>query len=744
MIGRISIPKLGAKQAAWFLSFPGWRWLACCLVCWRFVCGGFSDSGLAAHAAVPAGPSQPLRIVYGGDANFPPYEYLDESGRPAGLNVELIRAVAQHNGWDLRITLLPWPQVKARLESGAIDVAAMYRSALREQICDFAIPHELIYHEMYVRTSSPPVAALNELAGKRVLVQKGTYVEDSLGQAGLGDGLIRLESEPEVLRQLALGTGEVAVVTQTVGRPFARRSRLFPNVSPTGPPVLQSEYAFVTRKKRRDLIEQLNEGVMALKASGAYEHIYSRWVRMDRAGAIARATILAMAGLVLVAAGVIAWNYSLRRLVGEQTQALRREIEEREKALIALAESEKALRQVQKMETLGRLAGGIAHDFNNILTVILNYSRFQRQALVESQLPTADVDEILAAAERATRLTRQLLAFSRETPIQTVRLDLCALVRNMEGMIRQLVGDCHRVELHLPSQPVIIEAESTQIEQVLLNLAANARDAMPQGGLLAIHVRTQRLQTEPPWLLPTGNYAILTATDTGVGMDKEVMARIFDPFFTTKAVGKGTGLGLSTVFAVAAKLGGKVSVESELGRGSTFTVVLPSFDSLQAPGAAPAEVKTVLAGNGSPVLLVEDDDALRRAASIALERAGYHVTEAKDGQAAAELDVRGSPYAILVTDVVMPRMGGQQLAAIMRQRQPGLKVLFMSGYVQQDSPLDLSQAGTAFIAKPFEVEMLLQAVQQLLNLAEATHPPSRLSQGLGVKTPAAGFRQNLG
>lgn len=665
------------------------------------------------HSTGAAAASPPLLVRYGGDAKFPPYEFLNAQGEPTGLNVDLIRAIAKVQGFEVQIQLQPWPRVRAGLSNGQVQVAAMYRSAHRAQEVDFAIPHELIYHEMFVRRDHAPLRSLADLAGKRVLVEAETYSVDVLTELGYGSELRRSPSEPAALEALARGEGDVAIVTQTPGRPFQERRELSEQITATGPPVLLTEYAFVTAKGNRELIETLNQGVAAVKASGEYDHIYNRWIRPDRSAALAHRIAWAL-GLALVAFLLVAlWNRSLRRRVLQQTEALRREYAERERAQAALAESERSLRQAQKLEAIGRLAGGIAHDFNNILTIILNYGSMLREELARRKLDTTDADEILAASERATRLTKQLLVFSHATPMKTERLDLGAVVRDMKVMIQRLVGEHIQVEATLPPAPVVIEADTSQIEQTLLNLAANARDAMPNGGRLAVQVSSRTLPAENSFALPAGDYASLLVADNGIGMDAATLGHIFEPFFTTKAVGKGTGLGLATVFANVTKLNGKITVESSPGRGAAFTVLLPKC-------AAPAEVPPpppALAtphGAGQTILLVEDDDALRRAGTIALERAGYRVVEAEDGERAVTLMTRQDPFAAVVTDVVMPRLSGPGLVSELRGRFPKLRVLYVSGYVHESATLDLSVPGTAFLPKPYTGAELLNAVHALL------------------------------
>jgi len=676
----------------------------------------------APDLAGPGGPP-PADLVYGGDDSFPPYEYRDAQGEPAGFNVELIRAVGRKLGLKVRVELSPWKEVGRRLSEGSIDVASMYRSPKREMAFDFAIPHELIYHELYIRRGDPPVPGLSALADKRVLVEADAYADDALVQLGYGSELVRVASEPDALRALAQGAADVAVVSQAVGRPFTERDSLSTAITLTGSPVLLTEYAFAIRQDRRQLLEALNEGVAAVKASGEFERLYQEWVRRDRSAQLARRAAFAVGAALLTVLLVVLWNQALRRQVARQTGALRREFEARERAQAALAESERSLRQAQKMEAVGRLAGGVAHDFNNIMTVILNNAGFVREELTSHRLGTADIDELLSASERAARLTKQLLVFSRSTPLKAQPLDLCALLRGLEPMLPRLVGEHIEVEVEAPQSPVVVHAEPTQLEQMLLNLAANARDAMPRGGRLRVAVATRTLPPGNALGLAAGDFASLAVTDNGTGMDEATLARIAEPFFTTKPAGRGTGFGLASVFAGVARLNGKVCVESELGRGSTFTLLLALRDPSELAASAPAEVRTTEAAlYGGAILLVEDDDALRRTARIALERAGYRVLEARDGEEAASAAGSSGPFSVLVTDVVMPRRSGPELVASLRAAGQQPLVLYVSGYVQDGAPLDLDAPGTAFLQKPYSPQVLVEAVRRLTCQASAPSP----------------------
>jgi len=686
--------------------------------------------GLAALAislalfGVPPAPAQPRdevaalgrELVYGGDAEFPPYEYLDAQGRPAGLNVELVRAIARRERLQVRIELLPWAQVRAGLRDGSLDLAAMYRSDRRQREVDFAVAHELVYHEMFVaRGGGTALRSLADLAGRRVAVQRETRGAEAVAELVPAPTVTLVDSEPDALRALAAGEVEVALVSQAVGRPFVEREALAARVAVTGPPVLLTEYAFVTARGRPALLDRVNQGIQGVKSSGEYDRLYDRWIRPDRSAERLRLAAWALAAAGALVLGIVAWNRTLRRKVTLQTEALRREYEERGKVQAALAQREVALKQAGRMEAIGRLAGGVAHDFNNIVTVIVSHASMLREDLA-GRPEAQEAEGILAASDRAKRLTRQILALSRESPVETEPVDLGALAQGMARMLERLAGEGVRVEVAVPPAPLVVEAAPTHLEQILLNLASNGRDAMPSGGRLTVSVDAlDAAAARAPGFDP-GPCAALSVTDTGTGMDPATQARIFEPFFTTKDIGRGTGLGLATVFANVHRLSGRIVVKSSPGEGSTFTVIIPLAGAAHAQASAAAGGAT-LRLEGLRVLLADDDDAVRHAARRILAAAGAEVLAAADGEEARAAASSGPRPNVLVTDVIMPRGGGPALAAELRGRWPDLAVLYVSGHVDEDAHLDLATPGTGFLAKPFAPAALVGAVARLTGRA---------------------------
>jgi PAS domain S-box-containing protein len=403
----------------------------------------------------------------------------------------------------------------------------------------------------------------------------------------------------------------------------------------------------------------------------------------------------------------------------------------RQAAERALQESREMLRQAQKMEALGSFAGGMAHDFNNYLSSIVGYAELLGTQLAPDAPGQADVREVLAAARRASDLTRQILVFSRKQVVEPQLLAIGDVVRGIEGMLARLMGEAITVVTSLPEQVGIVRADQGQLEQVLVNLAANARDAMPDGGTFVLATAAVEVMAPDPSHpgVPSGHYTLLTASDTGSGIPPEVRAKIFDPFFTTKARGHGTGLGLSMVYGIVQQAGGTIRVESAVGAGTAFFVYLPTVLGAVAARTTPATARSANAGGrGERILLVEDDDAVRAVAQQMLLRHGYTVEVAIDGGAALAR-LRGAPRPdLLLTDVVMPRMHGRELADRAQALHPGLRVLFMSGYADDEVLVrGVATDGIAFLPKPFATAELLAKVRAVLDTAPPALPATALS-----------------
>jgi two-component system, cell cycle sensor histidine kinase and response regulator CckA len=384
---------------------------------------------------------------------------------------------------------------------------------------------------------------------------------------------------------------------------------------------------------------------------------------------------------------------------------------------------EDQLRQIQKMEAVGRLAGGVAHDFNNTLTVIIGYAEILLEKLRGGD-GRAEVEEILNSSKRATDLTRQLLAFGRKQVRAPKVLNVNDIVASMDKMVRRLIGENIELRINHGAHHCFVHADAGQIEQVIVNMVVNARDAMPKGGTLTIEISRERLDGLGQQDLPPGDYVCVTITDTGVGMTEDVKLHLFEPFFTTKDIGKGVGLGLATSFGIITQSGGSITARSEVGRGTSFKILLPATDKVPSAAASPPEYS---AGYhvGETILLVEDEVPLRRLATRILHNSGYTVVVANNGEEGLDMirnrkDLR---IDLVVTDLIMPRMGGKEMVDLIRHHIPDIKVVFISGYtadaLTQQGALDPT---VAFLEKPFTHQSLTTKIREVLDRGEARSP----------------------
>ncbi len=404
--------------------------------------------------------------------------------------------------------------------------------------------------------------------------------------------------------------------------------------------------------------------------------------------------------------------------MGEGIAVLARDITERQAAQKTFQEIEEQMRQMQKLEAVGRLAGGIAHDFNNILTAQIGFCDLIAGRPHDPSSLAKDLAQIRACADRAASLTRQLLAFSRKQTLQSEVLDLNAVVTNVEKMLKRLIGEDIDLATVLAPSLWRVKADAGQVEQVILNLAVNARDAMPHGGKLTIETANAEIREDAVQRhggIAPGSYVMLSVADTGGGMDEATKLRLFEPFFTTKGPGRGTGLGLATVYGIVKQSGGGISVSSEPGRGATFKICMPRVhDELVAK---PAVEKGTTRGSGQLVLFVEDEPLIRELLAQMLEGLGYRVRAAAQGEEALKLvEEDGLRPDLLITDVVMPGMGGRELAERLSRKQPGLKILYTSGYtddaIGHHGVLD---QGIPFLQKPFSIVGLAGKVAAVIN-----------------------------
>lgn len=420
-----------------------------------------------------------------------------------------------------------------------------------------------------------------------------------------------------------------------------------------------------------------------------------------------------------------ATDYVLKQRLGRLVPSVQRALRElddraeRKRAEEALRQSEKQFRQSQKMEAVGRLAGGIAHDFNNLLTVIMGYSQVLLTELGPQHPLCGKIEETLKAGEKAATLIRQLLTFSSKQSLDPKVLSLNTAVTSLESLLRRLIGEDIHLVCTLDPANGRLRADQAQLEQVLVNLVVNARDAMPKGGTLTIETAQVELTSSPVYhltpILP-GPYVRLTVSDTGCGMDRKTQSHIFEPFFTTKGEGKGSGLGLSTVYGIVTQCGGAIDVTSRVSHGTRFDLYFPSAES-DIITTAPTQLLGQPQRGTETILLVEDEPSVRMLVRDELRKLGYRVLEAKNGIEACLLATQqAGSFQLLLTDVVMPGMAGRELAQHLSVIKPDLRTLFMSGYMDDVGIMAGQEEGTSsFLQKPFTPEVLARAVRNLLD-----------------------------
>ena len=379
--------------------------------------------------------------------------------------------------------------------------------------------------------------------------------------------------------------------------------------------------------------------------------------------------------------------------------------------------------QATKMQAIGQLAGGVAHDFNNILTAIIGHCDLMLMRHTPGDSDYDDIQQVKSNSNRAAGLTRQLLAFSRQQTLRPQVLQLPDIVSDVSNLLKRLIGENVRLEVSHGRNLGAIRADPGQLEQVIVNLAVNARDAMPDGGTLNIQtyaVTAAKVREMRQQILPISDYTALRVSDTGLGIPPDILAKIFEPFFTTKELGKGTGLGLSTVYGIVKQSGGYIFAESELGRGASFVIYLPVHaGAIEPPAATRAPVRKSETWGTGTVLLVEDEDMVRAVAQRALTRQGYKVLTANDGEQGLEVLASGEHVDLLISDVVMPNMDGPTMVAKARAAYPDLPVLFMSGYAEEQLRKSIDIANVAFLPKPFSVSQLAEAASDALAMRPA-------------------------
>jgi PAS domain S-box-containing protein len=457
----------------------------------------------------------------------------------------------------------------------------------------------------------------------------------------------------------------------------------------------------VDSKERADLVAELAPVADPSKHSQRYE--------IRRPDATSRIVLVTSESIPDTEGGIAGWVGTLADITAEAGAESASKLAGEEQARL-----QSQLHQAKKMEAVGQLAGGIAHDFNNILSVVLNYAEFVAETLDESHAGSADIHEIIKAGKRGAELVHQLLAFSHKEDIQPVVLDLNEVVSGMAVFLARAAGEKFELDIHTQPGQLLTKADQSQIEQILLNLVVNARDSMPEGGRIGITTCDVEIEAGMRVDLLAGQYACLTVTDTGMGIDAEIVDHIFEPFFTTKPRGEGTGLGLATAYGIVKQAQGGIYADSEIGAKTSFVVYLPVTDEEVSSPVGPPLHET--SGRGTTILVVEDEDPVRDLVGRILRREGFDVVAVASGAEAVEIcSERPGSIDLLLSDVVMPLMSGPALSDLVQPLRPEMRVLFMSGSTDEiATKRGVLDSGHALINKPFNSDQLLTRVREVL------------------------------
>jgi signal transduction histidine kinase/ActR/RegA family two-component response regulator len=639
---------------------------------------------------------------------FPAAPLVQDAGdKPQGLFVDLIEYFATSLDWQIEYVHKPWGELLVALERGEIDLLpAVAVTSERQAIYDYSQNPPFIDSGVVFTGPDFHLHTIFDLQGARVAGVQGSVFtgafEAYAATFGVKCEIVPVEDNPAVMQAITDGTADAGVCIYSLGLDLEQR---YP-VSITAISFAPTALSFAVPKgKNADLIAGIDRlmAPMIGDPDSLYSLAFDRWILPSAKASMPSWAWWSIGGLVFLGLAPAFWSFSLRRQVAARTKTLFAEVAERQR-------TEELLRQSQKMEAVGRLAGGIAHDFNNLLSAIIGYADLvlSNGDELRPDSARADVLEIRSAGERGAALTKQILAFSRRQALKPEVVLLNDVLRDMESLLRRTLGEDMELVIRLDPDLAQVEVDPHQFGQVLMNLAANARDAMPEGGRLIFETSN------------VGRYVMVSVTDTGVGMDPETVSHVFEPFFTTKSPEKGTGLGLSTVYGIVHQSGGTVEVRSELGEGTTFAVLLPQAVEPKAE-ASPAAATAGSPRGGETILLVEDEEVLRNLVARVLGGLGYTVLTAADAEEVLEiLTGREAPIDLLLSDVVLPGgIQGNDMAAGLLSARPGLLVLFMSGYARDatihDRHLD---EGANFLQKPFTPSELAAKVREVLDSAQ--------------------------
>lgn len=674
-------------------------------------------------AMLPTRPRSPASqapdtVLAGVIEHWPPQYVPGSGGRPAGFAVDVMEDVARRTSLGVRYrTYRSFPEAIEGLRAGEVDlIPNLGILESREEEFEFTRPVETFSVVLFVR-EGVDAERLSDLGDHSVGVVERNVGQEIVASRETIDPVVYPDSR-SALFGLAAGEVDALVFPEPVLLGLARSAGIEGRIRPVGEPLAHVRRGMAVREGEVALLGRLDSAVAEYLGSDEHERAMLRWYGGPEAAWSPRRVLVGGAFvLVLLLLGAGAWRHVTLLRFNEQ---LRRSVEARKAAEEALREQEDRLRRTQRLEAVGRLAGGVAHDFNNLLTGISGFTQLIMGETDPEDPIRKDLEEIQRSTDRAASLTRKLLTFARREEGESHLLDLAGVVEEMERILRRLVGE--RVELVVELDPGggLVRADPGELEEVVMNLVLNARDAMPVGGRVEVDVRRETVEdprlTRYTGTLEPGRYVVLEVEDEGEGIDPGIGEHLFEPYYSTKDPAKGTGLGLATVHGIVTKTGGHIEVETS-DQGTTFRAYFPAVEAEEEEAPEERAGSELTEGGSETILVVEDEDAIRTLARRILERAGHTVFTAADGKEALSIFRRSSAEIdLVVSDVIMPEMGGRELARQVEDIRPGTDILLMSGYAEDE----VSAAGTEAAAwplfhKPFTPDELVRRIREVLN-----------------------------
>jgi polar amino acid transport system substrate-binding protein len=663
---------------------------------------------LPARTAPVQQPAPLKKLVFGADEHYPPIEFRDDKGQPAGFQIELIKAIAQKLNVQVEIRMGPWSEIYAGFSKGEIDVVGMSEHDVRKKNFVFGTSLTSVVGEVFIRLGGKPVNDYVDLEGKEVIIEGGALADHVLADRMIKFTPIRVKSETDAVRLLASGKHDCAIVSQHVGRMTMKTDNLT-NLTTTGAAIFNTDHALAVRKDRQHIIDKLNEGLAELKKVGEYNAIYERWLSPVERDALPLRDVWRWAlriGVPLAVIGLLAlaWITLLNKQVARRNKELTDEYQKR-------FDLEKTLAAAQQHEALAQLAMHISHDFNNYLSIISGAAQFAQQAnTLRGAHEQADL--INQTANKAMLLLKALMSTARSQAMKVKRVNLNRLLHNLLPSIERLVGEQVKLHLNLGKDLPGVLTDPQCLEMVLLNLCTNARDAMHRQGHL--HITASTISLPSPALpehvtLKPGDYVHLQIQDSGIGIKQDMLQRIFDPYYSTKAVGQGTGLGLSSGLGMIQQMGGHLWAESPSESGAVFHILLPVSDEPPTEPTPTPDTKTATGATSKlPLIMVIDDEPLLAKLMQDILSKNHYSVQVAHNATEAETMLDRKPDLILC-DIQLPDISGLDFSRQLESRYPRLPVIMMSGALPVQRNV-YSKNVIDILQKPFQPDDLLKKI----------------------------------